>query len=320
VTLTSAGNARGRRRACVLLLAAAGSVYISRTATAQEAVGHAVPGTIGLKAGSQASTGLYFIDRVLNYRADQLIDRQGRSLPERLDLAIFSNVFGAAFAYEIAPLRTYVGASVSAPLSHVTEDLQIPEASVDQFGLGDLYVQPLKLGWRTEVGDIVASYAFYAPTAPHEPGGTDGVGKGQWTHEVSLGGTLYFDRERTWSLSTLASLELPQRKLDVDVKRGSYIQIQGGFGKTLRKFFDVGLAGYALWQLTEDEGGQLPVRLRGQSDQAFGLGPEMGVTIAPIRTRVTVRYEHDLAVRSRPEGQVLVLQLVFTLWRPAPGR
>ncbi len=309
-------NALARFRFVVVL---SGQIALSRAAEAQQAVGHILPGTLGLQAGTQARTGLYFVDRFAGYRADELIGRHGASLPVGLGLDVVSNVFGVAFTYEITPLRTYVGASVAVPVSKVSASTQIPEASTDLFGLGDLFVQPLALGWRSGSADIVAGYAFYAPTGGHEPGGNDGVGAGQWTHELSLGGTLYFDRAHTWALSALASVEFPRRKFDVDVTRGSILQIQGGLGKTIGRFFDVGLASYALWQLADDKGADLPTALRDQRDRAYGLGPEMGVAIPSIRTRVTVRYEHDFAVRSRPEGQILVLEMAVAAWDPRPG-
>jgi hypothetical protein len=35
----------------------------------------------------------------------------------------------------------------------------------------------------------------------------------------------------------------------------------------------------------------------------------IGVTLAPLRSRLTVRYERDIDVRSRPRGQILVIGL-----------
>jgi hypothetical protein len=55
-----------------------------------------------------------------------------------------------------------------------------------------------------------------------------------------------------------------------------------------------------------------------ERDTACGAGPEIDVTIAPIRGQVSVRYEHDLIVRARPHRQVFVIQLVVAVW--GPGR
>ena len=222
-----------------------------------------------------------------------------------------ANGIGIAGTFQVPWLSTYVNAAIGVPIARVTLETDRPEANVDKYGLGDLYVQPLKLGWKLDRLDVVTGYAFYAPTANFEPGGRDGVGRGQWTQQFSLGSTVYFDQARTWQLSALASYELNQRKQNVDITRGATLQYQGGLGKTLFGIVDVGLAGYALWQVTDDHGTDLPPALRGAREQAFGLGPEIAVAIPPLRSRLSVRYEHDIDVKSRPLGQILVIGLTF---------
>lgn len=61
------------------------------------------------------------------------------------------------------------------------------EASVDKYGLGDIYVPPLKLGWKLSRLDLVAGYAFDAPTGRFEPDARGGVGRGQTASSGSPG-------------------------------------------------------------------------------------------------------------------------------------
>jgi hypothetical protein len=98
------------------------------------------------------------------------------------------------------------------------------------------------------------------------------------------------------------------------------VEVQGGIGTKLFGIFDAGLVGYALGQVTDDSGSDLPAVVRGARDRVFGLGPEIEVEIAAIRTQLTVRYEHDLAVASRPEGQIFVLELNAIAWSPEPPK
>ena len=48
---------------------------------------------------------------------------------------------------------------------------------------------------------------------------------------------------------------------------------------------------------------------------AVGLGPEIDITLAPIRSRITVRYCRDVVVNARPLGQVLVFGLTIMALR-----
>ena len=163
--------------------------------------------------------------------------------------------------------------------------------------------------------DVVGGYAFYAPTGLFIPHGSGGIGLGQWTHEFSFGGTVYFDRAKTWRFSSLASYDLNQRKQGIDMTRGDTFQIQGGAGKRFRTgnnfgTLDVGPVGYGLWQVRDDRGADLPAALRGARDVALGLGLEADYTVARIRSRFTVRYCRDVVAKSRPLGRILVIGVV----------
>jgi len=278
-------------------------------AGAQE-LGNKVLGTLGLLAGSQPGSGLYVADRVLGYSANDLIDRNGHRIPIGLDLDAVANAIGIQLTFKLPWRSAYLNASLGAPTAGVSLQTERPEVSIDRFGFGDLYVQPLKIGWKMSQIDIVAGYSFYAPTGHFSPRTRDGVGRGHWTHQFSLGSAVYIDHAKTWHISGLASYDLNRRKRGIDLTRGDTVQFQGGAGKTLG-IFDVGLAGYALWQVRDDRGNDLPESLRGARDRAFGLGPEIDITLAPARSRITLRYCHDVAVNARPLGQTLVIGLTI---------
>ena len=280
---------------------------------AQE-LGHKVLGSLGLLAGSQPGSGYYVADRLLFYRATDLFDRNGNRIPLGLDLEAVANAIGVQATFQLLGRSLYLNATLGVPAASIHAEIERPEASIERYGFGDFYVQPVKIGWKTAQMDIVSGYAFYAPTGRFTPRGSGGIGRGNWTHEFSVGGTLYFDRARTWHISALGSYELNQRKRDIDITRGSTIQFQGGLGKTLGSI-DVGLAGYGLWQVGDDRGTDLPDALRGGRDRALGLGPEIDVRLAPIRGRITLRYCRDVAVRARPAGQVLVLGVTILAHR-----
>ncbi|HEX6835942.1 MAG TPA: transporter, partial [Polyangia bacterium] len=189
-------NARRARNFVLVALVVAGGA-----ARAQKDLGHKVLGTLGLDAGELPPEGIDAADAVIGYRAGELIDRDGRKVPVGLSASAFANVFGVAGVYDVRRLQTSVGAAVSMPVARVALSTDDPRASLDDFGLGDLYVQPIVLGWRPRRHEIVVGYGFYAPTGHLTPGGREGVGNGHWTHELSAGGTVRFDRARRWKLS-----------------------------------------------------------------------------------------------------------------------
>lgn len=309
------GRRRAARVSARFALAFAAALSATTTATAQE-LGHKVLGAIGLQAGSQPPTGLYVADRFLFYDANELFDRTGRRIPGAFDLNAFADAVGVGFSYELPRVATFVNAAVAIPIARVHATSDRLEAAIDRFGLADVYIEPLRLGWRLTGLDLIVGYAFYVPTGRYEPGPGGGVSRAQWSHELSLGATVSFDYERTWQLSALSSWQLNQRKIGIDLTRGDTVQIQGGLGKRLFHVVELGPVAYALWQVRDDSGSALPPALRGARDRVLGIGAELAVTIPPLRSRLLVRYAHDLGSEARPQGQIVVAGITVTAWRP----
>lgn len=300
-----------RGRPCAYVL---GVLWVvSGGAHADGDFGHKVLGTVGLDAGSQQSEGVYVGDRYLNLSVDRLVNRYGKTIPIKgLSMEGFANVFGVSGTFKLGE-GPYLSSALAVPVSGLHLKTEVPYSTLDRFGLGDIFIQPLMLGWRFPRLDITSSYSIYAPTGQIN---RKGYSQSQWSQQVSVGGTVFFDDERSLRISALTSYNIFGRKLNLDVTQGDQVQIQGGVGGRFFKIMDVGMAGYAMWQVAADTGSALPPRLRGQSEYAVGLGPELGVTIPQLRSKLIARYEWEIASRSRPEGQILMVSLSMLAWRP----
>jgi len=77
---------------------------------------------------------------------------------------------------------------------------------------------------------------------------------------------------------------------------------------------DLGVAAYALWQIVDDAGSAVPRPLAGARDLDYGLGPEINVWVPKLRTRLIARYTHDVWVRTRPNGELMLIELQFSPW------
>jgi hypothetical protein len=301
------------RRRAVRLLGLAVLLFAAR-AGAQE-LGHRVPGTLGLDAGKQSDVGLYLASQSFFYSADRARDRNGQLLPtEDLDLKLFATALGIAFTTRVG--FTYFTAAVGVPYAQVKVTSAQPPVDLSRGGITDLSVMPLKLGWRWTHADAVAAYTLYVPTGSFHLGQPTGLSQGAFTHQLSLGGALYFDEAKRFYASALLSYDKNQHKIGIDITRGDNLVLQGGVGARLHPLLDLGVVTYALWQVHADAGSDIPPNLRGLWDQVYGLGPEVGVRIPPLRARLTAHLEWDFAAQSRPEGRLLLVALNFALWRP----
>lgn len=292
------------------------TIVLLTSAAAGQDLGHRIIGTQGLNAGRQMGPGLYVGDQLVFYGAETLRDRNGAPIPvEGFRMEALANALGVMFVFHIPEIATFASVGAAAPLARVSVNSDRPETSIDRFGLGDIFLQPLRLGWRIDHLDVITSYALYVPTGLFQLG-EGGVSSGQYTQEWSLGATVYADIERRYYVTALASYDLYHRKNGIDITRGDSVQIQGGMGVNLFGLVDVGVVGAALWQVRDDRGSELPSVLQGARDGAYALGGELGITLPVIRGRLTARYEREVDARARPEGQILVFQLVLAAWQP----
>lgn len=275
-------------------------------------MGHRSMGSVGLDAGSQPDIGVYVGDRFFYSHANELKDKHGNSVPiNGLDIQSEANVVGTSGTYKLKE-GPYLTAAIAVPYARVTTKANVPAIDIERLGLGDIFVEPLMIGWRQKHFDAVASYSFYAPTGQLN---RNGLGQSQWAQQFSAGGTLFFDDERGWRLSALTSYNLYHKKTGVDATRGDSVQIQGGLGGKISKFIDFGLVGYGLLQIANNEGSDVPSSLADYREKAFGLGPELGITIPMLRSKITARYEWDIEAVARPQGEVLVISLSVLAWR-----
>jgi hypothetical protein len=292
-------------------------LIIHSVTTYAQNLGHKVPGSIGLDAAGIPDPGLYLLNRFARYEADELRDRNGNVIPTGpMELAASANGFGVSYTTRISS-ATFLTMTIAGPIALVkTNVANQPAANLDRFGVGDPYIQPIRLGWRKQNSDLVASYGIYLPIDKSALAGGSATSSGRITHEFSGGATRYF-KDRTWLLAALGSYELKMQSRGIDITRGDTVQIEGGAGaKLFGKLVETGLASYALWQVRDDRGTGVPPAVLGARDRVFGLGPEGAVLIKTLHAEVRGRYEWDFGVRSRPQGNILVVSIWFLVQHP----
>jgi hypothetical protein len=305
------------KRSLAALTTCAVLLFLSVTAHAQN-LAHKLPGLLGLEAGRIPPPGLYIVDVAARYQADELRDRNGRLIATGpLSFTASANSFGVSYTTKLSSSTMFLTMALSGPVARVklnTPDR--PEADLDRMAPGDPYILPIRLGWRKERFDLVASYGIYLPTDKSGLAGGSGVSSGRITHQFSAGGSRYF-KDKTRFLTALASYQLNMPERGVRITRGDTLQIEGGAGISLfGGVLETGLASYALWQVRDDRGPDLPPVLRGSRDRVYGLGPEGAVLVKAIRAEVRARVEWDMGVRARPQGYILVAGIEFLIHAP----
>jgi hypothetical protein len=281
-----------------------------------QSLGHYLPGVAGLGGGSTPPPGFYltylpyisWVDSVKGSNGLTLVNADLRQTIQAVQVTVMTRkkIFGATY-----------GASFLGPFSGLRLDSELlPSGSASTFGYTDTGFIPVILGWDKKYADVVATYAFYAPTGAYDPTKAANVGLGFWEHQIQLGTTYHPDAHKTVNASLLSTWEINRSKEGKDLTPGPMFTAEFGLGKTLMKgFLQVGGSGYYYRKLIPDSGSARPPLVQGLNDQALGLGPEVHMTLpvaAPTRLiSLVAKYQWQVGVEARPHGEVLVLSLTY---------
>jgi hypothetical protein len=262
-------------------------------------------GIEGIKAASVPPPGFYYKMYNVLYTADTFTDKDGDELDVDYDLNVFVNAHRFLWVSEKKFLGGNYAANIIIPIFNV--DIEIGALGVDdsEFGLGDICIEPVVLSWHGPRYDAVCALGFWPPVGKYDETEPASPGKDMWTLMGTLGGTSYFDSEKTWSASILARYEIHDEKKDTDVTPGDDFYFEWGVGKTLAKVWDVGLSGYCHWQVTDDSDSLPP--FYGEKDSVYALGPEATVFIPSVKLFVTLKSLWEFSAEDRSEGNFTAL-------------
>ncbi|MGH8521214.1 MAG: SphA family protein, partial [Gammaproteobacteria bacterium] len=177
-------------------------------------LGHYGPGVPNIRDFFVPEPGFYYIQYHYLYSTDTLKDRNGNEVGSLArtgplgtttvtvdpDIDVFAlvptfawvsswQVLGARYGAYIAPSFADNSAQVNLSLARSGRFRDTGSSTTldsdTGFAVGDLFVQPLWLGWSGKHYDVEAGYGFYAPT------GEEGIGLEFWTNQFQLAGAWY---------------------------------------------------------------------------------------------------------------------------------
>ncbi len=275
-------------------------------------IGYPLLGLGGLKAGSQPGPGYYISLVYFRWNDITLHDAQSTQIGSNLNFTIN---LGAVPSFHATTQLKILGASYGFGVTELVLNGLVnvvrPDRSFQRtssYGYGDLYVQPVILGWHTPHADITLGYSFWAPS-----GGDHGLH--QWENEIDAGTTLYLDSGKKWNVSTMFSYDFSQTKNNTDVKVGNLLTLQGGAARSfLKGAGSVGAAYGAQWKMTADSGTGIPAFLPITKGRVFGVGPEINMPVFAKGKNVGLvgfRYLWLPGPKTQLGGEILVASFTF---------
>ena len=154
------------------------------TAFAQT-TGHYVNGVEGIKAATLPPPGFYYRLYNVFYNADELKDPDGDELDVGFDVSLYAMVNRFIWITNKKILGADFGADIIIPL--VYTDIEIKKLGVEdnEFGLGDIFVEPFVLSWHGPRYDASFGLGAYVPTGEYDKDEAASPGRDMWTAMIS---------------------------------------------------------------------------------------------------------------------------------------
>lgn len=269
--------------------------------------GQYLPGFRGLNPVEQPHPGITYMNLFYYYPSRKLKDRNGDEATIDVDVDLVADLNIVAYTAKKKFLGATYSATVALPVVNAALTLpRFDETSSSGASFGDVYIEPISLGWAFKKGKVRAAYGFMPPS------GARRVTSDYFGHQVSFGGTYHPDKHGLWQISGHSVWEFHHTKRNEDVKVGNNVTFEYGVGKTWVKnkgaqIYQFGVVGYSQFQLTEDSGRDVVPFNVGAKDRVFAVGPEFDVIIPKHKINFLVRVLPEFGARSRTQGLTFVM-------------
>jgi hypothetical protein len=248
------------------------------------------------------------------------------------------NVSPSVDIYTLSPTLTWIapwklegvkfGAYINPSFSNSSLGAQIStlegrgvNASTSTFGVGDLFVQPIWLGYTMQHWDFSLGYGFYAPTGRYNVStitfprlgrsitttSPDNIGEGFWTHQVQGAAAWYPWADQRMAVTAALTYEINSSKEGIDVTPGQHLTLNWGISQYLPLSKDqelqleVGPAGYDDWQITNDSGSAASAPTVHQ--QVNAAGGQIGLVYIPWNASLEFHAFDEFSATARLQGQ-----------------
>jgi hypothetical protein len=310
--------------------------------------GHYVGGMMDIRDYFVPDPGFYAALYNYFYSADRYNDQSGHKINSLtispspgqgvpLDVSLNLNMYVLAPALIWVSPWEILGAKYGAYVAGTFANASIQNAiyttrgfggsgSQATFAPGDLFVQPVWLGWTLPHWDFTAAYGFYAPVGKYStttltiPGGSltvpasDNIGLGYWTQQAQAGGAWYPWTNHATAVTAVMTYEYNSPQQGTDVFYGQNLWLNWGISQYLpltrdeKLLLEVGPAGYYEWQISDTTGSL--VQSPSARTHVGGIGGQIGLTYVPWNLVLNFRGFYEYYADSRVQGSSFSVNLL----------
>ncbi|WP_419657829.1 SphA family protein [Desulfosarcina variabilis] len=266
----------------------------------------------GVTAGSAPPPGFHYRGYLTFTNPTKYKDDNGDALPVDVNVDVVATVHRFLHVTKFQILGANYAYEVVVPI--VEKDVTFGALSDSKsLSLGDVFFEPLALAWNRPRWDATFTLGVYAPTGEYDSTKLASPGLGYWSGMLTLGGTVFFDADRTLSLSAMTRTLMHTEQDETKVTPGSEFVVEYGLGKEIgindKLSIRPGICGSAYWQI-EDDSDDGPATVADERKEAFSLGAEINFFWLPPKLfQLNVRVLREFGAKNTTQGSQVCLTL-----------
>lgn len=263
-------------------------------------------GVDNFAAGAMPPPGLYGMMFAQHYTAGQLNDKNGNRVP--LNFKLTADVIAPRIIWVTNQKVLGGDLAFHAILPLVNLDVTAGNASQRKSGLGDI-TTGFSLGYHhSEKLHTLAGIDVFLPTGDYNKSDLTNIGRNYWAAEPVYIIT-YLD-PKGFNADIKMGYTVNRKNNDTNYTSGQEFHFDYALGWGLNNGWTVGAGGYYYQQTTSDQ--KNGADLADSKGRAFAIGPSVKYDSGK-GWFVTAKWQKEMAVRNRPQGDALWIKAVFPL-------
>jgi hypothetical protein len=266
-------------------------------------------GAIGAEdfmTGALPPSGFYYLNYLTYYSAGTLKDNDGNKVPGKFSMDALADINRFVYITKAKILGADYGVQLIVPLANLNLSITTPGGPMSdtRYGIADIVVTPVILGWHTKNFHWVFAIDTFLPTGPYDKTKIVNVGRNYYSTELAFAFTYLSDIGIEFSSKLMYDINF--RNTATDYTSGNEFHMDAILGYHLGKQWKLGVNAYYYKQLTDDTVGSEytgPPISNGNRGQVFGLGPAVGFEYNHIH--FALKYQKEMSAANRLEGDRL---------------
>ena len=267
------------------------------------------PGFNATNSGVLPGPGLTYSNTFLAYSFDQVVGPDGKTITRAPSVGVLIDINAFFYVFKKEILGGNFAMAAGLPISNSSISSVHLGAVAGGAGFSDSFYQPVTMGWHFKRADIIAAYAFFAPTGRFTPGATDNVGTGHWSNVPNAGETIYLTANKGTALNAYQMVEFHTPQTGTNIQAGSTFDLDYSLTQVLplKKDHSIllqpGFIGYGQWQLSNNSGPSIdPIVAASTHYVVNAIGGGANIILPARHVVLGFKWFNEFANRNTTEG------------------